>query len=58
MNQLIKNLLIGVVSQKISEFIKKFQQHPPIINIYIVNNGTIQNLNIEEHDRSSCFISF
>ena len=50
MNQLIKNLLIGVVSQKISEFIKKFQQQPQIINIYIVNNGTIQNLNIDKGD--------
>lgn len=50
MIQLIKNLLIGVVSQKISEFIKKFQQQPQIINIYIVNNGTIQNLNIDKGD--------
>ncbi len=50
MNQLIKRLLIGVVSQKISKVIKKFQTKPQIINIDIINNGTNQNVNIDRGD--------
>ena len=50
MIQLIKRLLIGVVSQKISEFIKIFQRQPQIINIYVINNGTNQNVNIYRGD--------
>ena len=46
MIQLIKRLLIGVVSQKISEFIKNFRDNSQIINIYVINNGTNQNVNI------------
>ena len=48
MIQLIKRLLIGVVF--ISEFIKKFQRQPQIINIYVINNGTNQNVNIYRGD--------
>lgn len=51
MNPIIQEVLKGGISKLISKFFKKFQRKPQVvININVINNGIIQNLNIDRVD--------